>query len=89
MKELKIDTPEGYEIDIENSTFTNIKFKPISSVVINTLKDLLESKISINGWKLVDNSIINVQSDGGYNIVGQFMTKKKLLVKLQHLKYLE
>ena len=28
-KELKIDIPEGYEIDEENSTFTNIKFKPI------------------------------------------------------------
>jgi len=29
MKELKINVPEGYEIDRENSTFECIKFKPI------------------------------------------------------------
>ena len=29
MKELKIQVPEGYEIDKENSTFEYIKFKPI------------------------------------------------------------
>lgn len=28
-KELKIQAPEGYEIDKENSTFERIKFKPI------------------------------------------------------------
>lgn len=28
MKEIKIDIPEGYEIDKENSTFECIKFKP-------------------------------------------------------------
>lgn len=28
-KELKIQAPEGYEIDKENSTFECIKFKPI------------------------------------------------------------
>ena len=27
MKEIKIDIPEGYEIDKENSTFECIKFK--------------------------------------------------------------
>lgn len=29
-KELKINIPDGYEIDKENSTFDCIKFKPIS-----------------------------------------------------------
>ena len=33
-KELKINIPEGYEIDVENSTFTCIKFK--KKVEINT-----------------------------------------------------
>lgn len=31
MKEIKIDIPEGYEIDKENSTFECIKFKPIET----------------------------------------------------------
>lgn len=37
-KELKINIPEGYEIDVENSTFTCIKFK--KKVEINTWKDI-------------------------------------------------
>lgn len=31
-KECKIEIPEGYEIDKENSTFECIKFKPIESL---------------------------------------------------------
>ena len=39
MKEIKIDIPEGYEIDKENSTFECIKFKKkVNS--INTWKDI-------------------------------------------------
>lgn len=34
MKELKINIPEGYEIDKEASTFECIKFKPINKVNI-------------------------------------------------------
>lgn len=33
-KQLKINVPEGYEIDKENSTFENIAFKPIKEVLI-------------------------------------------------------
>ena len=33
-KELKIQVPEGYEIDKENSTFECIKFKPIKKDII-------------------------------------------------------
>lgn len=32
-KELKIQVPEGYEIDKENSTFEGIKFKPIKKSI--------------------------------------------------------
>lgn len=32
-KEFKIQVPEGYEIDKENSTFERIKFKPIKKVM--------------------------------------------------------
>lgn len=31
-KEVKIDIPEGYEIDKENSTFECIKFKPVKNI---------------------------------------------------------
>lgn len=37
-KELKIQAPEGYEIDKENSTFDCIKFKPIKKNI--TYKDI-------------------------------------------------
>lgn len=47
-KELKVQVPEGYEIDKENSTFECIKFKPIKEDI--TYKDvcnkLLKNKIN-------------------------------------------
>lgn len=39
-KEVKIQVPEGYEIDKENSTFDCIKFKPIKEVL--TYEDVAE-----------------------------------------------
>lgn len=39
-KELKIQVPEGYEIDKENSTFECIKFKPIKNKL--TYEDVAE-----------------------------------------------
>lgn len=38
LKELKIQVPDGYEIDKENSTFDIIKFKPIKKYI--TYKDV-------------------------------------------------
>lgn len=32
-KEVKIQVPEGYEIDKENSTFECVKFKPIKKIL--------------------------------------------------------
>ena len=40
-KELKIQAPEGYEIDRENSTFDCIKFKPIKKYI--TYKDICDT----------------------------------------------
>ena len=40
-KELKIQAPEGYEIDKENSTFERIKFKPIKKDI--TYEDVCNS----------------------------------------------
>lgn len=42
-KEIKIDTPEGYEIDKENSTFECIKFKPKSSEKYINYEDVCKS----------------------------------------------
>ena len=42
-KEVKIDIPEGYEIDKENSTFECIKFKPKSSEKYINYEDVCKS----------------------------------------------
>ena len=44
-KEVKIQAPEGYEIDKENSTFECIKFKPINNP---TYKDISNNLFNIN-----------------------------------------
>lgn len=40
MKTLKIEAPEGYEIDKEKSTFENIVFKEVSEKLPMSIKDL-------------------------------------------------
>ena len=42
-KEIKINCPEGYEIDKENSTFECIKFKPIKNKLPKTWKEFCET----------------------------------------------
>lgn len=44
-KEIKINIPEGYEIDKENSTFECIKFKPIKCI---TYKDVCDNIFAKN-----------------------------------------
>ena len=45
-KEFKIQVPEGYEIDRENSTFEKIIFKKVERELPKTWKDLL----FVEGW---------------------------------------
>lgn len=45
-KEIKIDIPEGYEIDKENSTFECIKFKPKPIKKYITYKDICDNIFS-------------------------------------------
>lgn len=47
MKELRVEVPEGYEIDKENSTFECIKFKPKG---IETIEDLYKSVKTFDGY---------------------------------------
>lgn len=51
-KEFKIQVPEGYEIDKENSTFECIKFKPIEKV--KTYKDVAEKLFLNKGIFFID-----------------------------------
>lgn len=58
-KELKVQVPEGYEIDKENSTFERIKFKPIKKDITyeDVCNKLFErnSGYSINQYGKIDN----------------------------------
>ena len=58
-KELKIQAPEGYEIDKENSTFECVKFKPIKKDITyeDVCNKLFErnSGYSINQYGKIDN----------------------------------
>lgn len=58
-KELKVQAPEGYEIDKENSTFECIKFKPIKKDITyeDVCNKLFErnSGYSINQYGKIDN----------------------------------
>ena len=51
MKEIKIEVPDGYEIDKENSTFETIKFKEKSKLPMSweELKDISGYVYDING----------------------------------------
>ena len=54
MKSIKIDIPEGYEIDEEKSTFKNIVFKPVAQRLPKKWEDLE----SLNGYYIDDFSEI-------------------------------
>lgn len=52
MKEFKIQIPEGYEIDRENSTFECIKFKPIKNITYEQIaRNVNNTK---NGYYYID-----------------------------------
>jgi hypothetical protein len=55
-KELKIEAPEGYEIDWENSSKTTIRFKPSKKKV--TYKDICrELFLDRPSWRLTDTGV--------------------------------
>ena len=56
MKELRVEVPQGYEIDKESSTFECIKFKPIRD--IKTTEDLIETDGRITGYWINDDAEI-------------------------------
>lgn len=67
-KEIKINVPEGYEIDEENSTFECIKLKPIKKEL--TYKDVTEKLFGESGYYTNEDGIIMKT-----NFVGEYCTK--------------
>lgn len=87
-KEVKIQIPEGYEIDKENSTFECVKFKPIKKDI--TYKDVCKNLFSkdkigfyITDSGIIDSNIIDCYADDKNNA-----TNKKQLEKLLALNQL-
>lgn len=56
-QELKIETPEGYEVDWENSSCNIIRFKPVKKEI--TYKDICrELFLDKPSWRLRDTGVI-------------------------------
>lgn len=86
-KEVKIEAPEGYEIDKENSTFECIKFKPIKRYI--TYEDICNSILKkgyyTNSYgEIIGNYICAVNLRAGKNNA----TNKKQLERLLALNQL-
>ena len=74
MKDLKIEIPEGFEVDEEKSTFTNIVFKAVKKELPKSYEELE----LVNGWWIDQNSdvyiAINAPISGAHRNV--FPTKE-------------
>lgn len=86
-KEVKIEAPQGYEIDKENSTFECIKFKPIKRYI--TYEDICNSILKkgyyTNSYgEIIGNYICAVNLRAGKNNA----TNKKQLERLLALNQL-
>ena len=77
IKEIKINIPEGYEIDKENSTFECIKFKPIKKKL--TYEDMVEELFSDIGFYIISNGgIIPFDKTVGKDDKNNATNKKQL-----------
>lgn len=68
-KEIKINVPDGYEIDKENSTFECIKFKPIVKELPKTWEDYCKTHPIRKGecWINKLSKIVNVSKFDDFN----------------------
>ena len=81
-KELKIQVPDGYEIDRENSTFECIKFKPIKrNITYNDICYIL-FKDKNNFFITTNGNIADYTLDWGSAIDKNNATNKEQLEKL-------
>ena len=86
-KEIKINVPEGYEIDKENSTFECVKFKPIKKGL--TYKDVAE-ELFFEGLFAIDfnGEIIHASSSSNSQCDRNNATNKEQLERLMALNQL-
>ena len=89
MKHLKINVPEGYEIDKENSTFEEIVFKPVAKQLPKTWEELN----MISGYFVCLDSSLSKIRDVGANGINKniFVTEEqaeasKALAQLSQLR---
>lgn len=86
-KEVKIQVPEGYEIDRENSTFECIKFKPIKKNI--TYEDVCNKLFKNNDGYFINNrGVIDSYYIGENKFDINNATNKKQLDKLLALNQL-
>ena len=91
-KKLKINIPEGYEIDKENSTFECIKFKPIKRYITyeDVCNSILEAGYYTNSYgEIVGNYICAVNLRAGKNNATNAKQLKRLLALNQLLNIAE
>lgn len=76
-KEVKIQVPEGYEIDEENSTFKCIKFKPIKKV--ETYDDVARELFLNKNAYFIDTygRVSNIIPKNDYNDFNNCVTEKQ------------
>ena len=74
-KEMKIQVPEGYEIDRENSTFENIVFKKVENELPKSWEDLYE----VGGWFVDFHSdvVTSGSMHTGDSVKNRFPTKEE------------
>lgn len=85
-KEIKINVPEGYEIDEENSTFECIKFKPIKKEL--TYEDVAEELFPENQFTFNISGGISYISSSGSQFDKNNATSKKQVERLLALNQL-
>lgn len=94
MKELKIEIPNGYEIDKENSTFEKIVFKPLEKYYPKTWKECikkLSNMIEKFYWITENSKITNSRNSiveaftNNYNVLPSEQDAEKFLI-LQKLR---
>lgn len=62
-KEIKINVPDGYEIDKENSTFECIKFKPIEKKLPKTWEEYCETHSKRKGESWINELSVIISID--------------------------
>ena len=87
-KEIKIQIPEGYEIDKENSTFECVKFKPIKkNITYEDVCNKLFSKDKV-GFYITDDGVIDNGIIDYYAVDKNNATNRKQLERILALNQL-